>query len=194
MRFIVFVLLLLLTASFAQAQFTPINSTISTPYGKTTVTTYRYSPTHTPSNGKGYRLGKRKYIITLKNDSTIRPKAELNLTDSTSFIEMKHKKTTINIVPAQTKEIWITNVFGEECYGIPSDSCWLFRITKGIIALYVPDPDMLPGNAIAIQKGDGPILPFTRTNLFNFIKGDEKALELAKKDLFLKAIEQYNKE
>jgi hypothetical protein len=140
-----------------------------------------------------YTSGKRYCTIELKNDTnSIHTKALLNITEGEHFLIFKRKGKTTIVAPSKTMGIWYPDMYGNLRYGVAADSFWLFPINPGIITLFVPDPDMLATNAVAIQKGDGPVSTFSRAKVIEFVKDDATALAYAKKDLLFKAIEVFN--
>jgi hypothetical protein len=93
------------------------------------------------------------------------------------------------IYPADIKSISIARGDYEGTFEpkLTTDSCWMFRVIDGDIKVY--------SNAlaiVAIQKNDGPMQPFSLTNLQVMVQDDPKAVKFFEKKNYLKAITKYN--
>ena len=142
-----------------------------------------------------------KFALLLK-DST-----ELNIQSKVYFDTVTNKNYLVYIsrnqkdknrrkivYPDQT--VLIEQYFlGRYTVGIPTDSCWLFRVVTGKInafAIY-PDERMLKSAHLkAIQIEDGPIEPIDSEKLKSVFINNEKALEALRQNDLLKAIKRYN--
>jgi hypothetical protein len=172
----------------------PVTSTIRTPYGNVPHTYYVPGPRM--YYGEPNISAKYQFHITLNNDSTFMARTMINLPKEKEnhSITIKSKKERTTLYPADTKSISRTTSDGMRLVGIPADSCWLFKTSKGKINSYsfVAEPGM--DYVIAIQNGnDGPIVPLTKDNLLAITGTEnEKVAKLIEKGKLIKAIEFYN--
>jgi hypothetical protein len=147
------------------------------------------------NNGKSHVSAKSKYEFTvrLKNDSMFRVKSRIDISTNKHFITVKKDKQKINISPADTKSIsHISKYNGYTIKGIPADSCWLFMVDKGKINSYSFIPDEVMLFIVAVQKGEGPIVPLTKKTLQEMVGEDPKLSKLIEDGDLLEAIEVYN--
>jgi len=84
--------------------------------------------------------------------------------------------------------------------GMPSDSCWMFKVVAGPISAYSylseqeDDQVFNPYAVVAIQLNDGPLMPLTDENLKQMVGQDINALEDIQKKNYFRAIKKYNKD
>lgn len=185
----------LCTAALLQsafAQWIPVQHTIPTPYGKRTVNTYM--PTQTPPLYKAE--GKYEFTIILKNDSAIVAKTKIDHSKqkhSVTIRDADHKKKII--YPSDTKGLTRIDETGNELYGIPTDSCWLFQSASGRINSFSFLAETGMDFIIAIQEGDdGRIVPLTKRNLLRIVGDDPKLQKLIDKGRLTKVIKLFNKD
>lgn len=201
MRFLIIAFLVLsVHICFAQGMI-PVQSTIHTPHGNATVTSYQMSM---PFN---YNLSKTKgkarpnsmtyeFRVVLKNDSIFSSRAKINVKDIKHHtIVIKGKKEKIIFSPSETKSVSRVTMEGVKIPGVPTDSCWLFKTYTGKINVYSFLAELGTQYAIAIQDGtDGMIKPLTKENLLEIIEYDNpKVHELIEKGDLIAAIKLYNK-
>jgi hypothetical protein len=139
--------------------------------------------------------GKHKFTIVLQNDSIVEAKSTINIEDTIHYLSWGKGENRIVIKPADTKEVYRLNRHGKKIIGIPMDSSWAFLSGTGRIRTYSITSDIETPIIGFIQKDeDGTIVPLTKENVEEFVKDNEKALALARKDKLIKAIMHYNKE
>jgi len=156
------------------------------------------------------------FVVTLR-DSTKKEVTSAMYADSVSkkrfiiFVDKKYKKSDTNrykkIYPAQTINIQreIAPVTLRNTAPRPSihfvgkatDSCWMFQTISGSITAYsyscdYYNIDVLP--IAGIQLNNGPILNFTRENLWQMIISDQSAVDYFKYKDYRNAIIRYNKD
>lgn len=184
--------------SSAQTIMVPHTRVINTPYGKVNQTTwintgqpyYYFGQKNAivfPLNYKG------NFTVVTASDSVFTDKVNLILDDSinTAVVERRSKKGgDIVFKPAETKQL--QQVFNGKMYtGIPADTCWLFKVIPGNINSYAPFPTDSGDFVIAVQKGDGPIVPMTKENLYEMID-DPKLRKAIDKGKLYHAVWKYN--
>lgn len=123
------------------------------------------------------------------------------------FVNKKFRKSDSahrwqKIYPDQT--VRISSDAGDDnetVVGIPTDSCWSFRMISGPLAVYTSDVSYLTEKndldkqvILGIQLNDGPIEKYTEENLTRMIGGDPKAAEFLNKKQFYKAVKRFNKD
>lgn len=125
-------------------------------------------------------------------------------TDSSSYylllenkaFEKKDSARYKKIRPSETKYIFRTDIEGGGEYkGIATDSCWLFEKIEGVVNAYTPLPEDFVADSLItyLQKGDtARLVKMSGENISDVLGGDEKALKLAKKKRYIKAIAKYN--
>jgi hypothetical protein len=176
----------------AVAQFISVPYTMSTPGGNVPMYHHVYMPTHY-NNGKANP--KFDFEVTFKNDSVVKLRSRILSEDKKLYMEQKDGKVKKKIFPQDTKSCLarLSSTFGLK-FGIPADSCWLFKINVAAINCYSSIPSTDLNDAIAIQKGnEGKIATLNKENLEEMVSpGDEKLDKLIDKGKFAKAIEYYN--
>lgn len=84
--------------------------------------------------------------------------------------------------------------------GLPTDSCWMFKIISGAINVYsllsVEDDEQIfdPSSIVGIQLNDGPIVKYNADNLKPMVGQDTKALELIGDKNLYRAIKRFNRD
>ncbi len=176
----------------------PHTRVINTPYGKVNQTTwtnvgqpYYFFGQKTATPFPPYYKG--NFTVVTSSDSVFTDKLNLILSDSINsvVIERRAKKGgDIVYKPAETKQL--QQVFNGKLYtGIPADTCWLFKVIPGVINSYAPFPTDSGDFVIAVQKGDGPIVPMTKENLYEMID-DPKLRKTIDKGKLYQAVWKYN--
>jgi hypothetical protein len=187
------VLLLMLVSTSVLSQFmVPQTNTIRTPYGNATYTTYQQMPGFNNYGSRGPVSRKYDFYIVMKDSSNIVTRSRIAFTDSINSITVSDKsKRKIN--PAETAEFFRMLPNGVKFSGQPADTCWLFLCHSGKINAYsnLAEKDLM--YAIAIQKGEGPIVALNATELEKMIDAnDPKMAKLLKKKNFVQIIKSYN--
>jgi len=156
------------------------------------------------------------YQVTLKDSSVLNVKS-FQYTDTTSHktflvYENKNFKKSDSahryqkIYADQTLYISVTDDdFGRLSYGVPLDSCWMFKVMNGPISVYAKsfyyltlaangnEQEFDKGEIVGIQLNDGPIVQLTDDNLKGMLGQDAAALESLEKKKYYKAIKKYNR-
>lgn len=195
MKFCVLLFVLLLALS-AHAQFgaMPRTSTIRTPYGNQTITTYQ----QTPMYYYGHRQAsvKHKFTIMFKGDSSLTANTRIDISDKQHTLRIKTAAGKKTVLPSNTKELYRVTATGKKLTGIPADTCWLFKVAEGRINGYSHLAEEGYEYVIAIQDGsDSPIIPLTRKNLevMTGETSDSKLKKLIDKNNLTAAVALYNK-
>jgi len=94
-----------------------------------------------------------------------------------------------------------------DIYGVPTDSCWSFKVIDGPIAVYARSFNYLTEKEgllneqeldlptiIGVQQNDGPIEKFNKENLVKMVGQNAEVLEYIEKKKYYKAIKKYNKD
>ena len=182
----------LLQATFAQVHMVP--NTIQTPYGNVSHSYPVGSPHY--YYGQGQISAKYRFTVILVEDSTFTAKTRIDFTSDTHSLTIKGpRKQKQKIYPFYTKAIFRVDENGRKIFGIPTDSCWLFKCQPGKINAYsfLAERGML--YVIAIQEGEkGPIVPLTKDNLLPMVGTDPKILKLIEKGKLVKAVAAFNEE
>jgi len=176
----------------ASAQFfTPVTTQIRTPYGNVPHTYY------VPSVYRYYNLGgisqKYEFTVVLTNEEELTFKAAIKLNDSIHSLTYKKRGAKRVITPQETREVFRLTRDGKKITGIPTDSCWLFKVVEGRINGYSYLASESAEYLSAFQVGDGEILPLTKENLLPIVKDDPKRVKWVEKGGLGKAIVHYNK-
>ena len=189
---LVFALVSVRCAEPALAQsFTPVTTQIRTPYGNVPHTYY------VPSVYRYYNLGgisqKYEFTVVLTNEEELTFKAAIKLNDSIHSLTYKKRGEKRVITPQETREVFRLTRDGKKITGIPTDSCWLFKVVEGRINGYSYLASESAEYLSAFQVGDGEILPLTKENLLPIVKDDPKRVKWVEKGRLGKAIVHYNK-
>jgi len=177
----------------ALAQFISVPYTMSTPAGNVPMYQHVYLPTNYYNGNYNPEFN---FEVTLKNDSIVKFRSSILAENKKLYMEQKKGKVKKKIFPQDTKSCLarLNASYGVK-FGIPADSCWLFKINFGpILYGYSSIPSVDLNEAIAIQKGvAGKIVALNKENLREMVSpGDEKLDKLLDKSKFAKAIKYYN--
>jgi len=96
------------------------------------------------------------------------------------------------VKPTDTKSIYRILYDGRKLVGIPTDSCWLFKVGAGKINLYSFLAEENLNTVIAMQVGNGPIVKISKETLLPVMGEIATLRKLVEKGEFLRAIERYN--
>jgi hypothetical protein len=190
-RFIV-QLILIIASINCYGQFTPVTTTMRTPYGNVPYTYYVPGPRYY-YGGQGNISFKYDFTIDFGNDSSLTTLTKINLSDERHFLKVKVNKVKTEIKPGDTRSISRITYEGQKLVGIPADTCWLFKVRSGKINLYSFLAEMDLNYVIAMQEGDGPIVKIRKEPLLAIMEGDEELQKLIKRGKYIKAVERYNK-
>jgi len=140
--------------------------------------------------------GKNEFTIILKNDSAIVSRTKINHRGQKHSVTVRDSvNKRMTIYPADTKGLIRIDESGNELYGIPTDSCWLFQSASGRINSFSFLAESGMENVIAIQYGDGGlILPLNKRNLLRMVGDEPRLVKLIEKGKLIKAIEIFNED
>lgn len=173
--------------------FIPVTHQIKTPYGNVPHT--YYAPT-----GMGYYYNrgnisyKYEFTVVFKNDEKLTFRSKINLSDSIHSVTYKNGGQKRKILPSETREIFRYTTDGKKITGIPTDSCWLFRVVDGKINGYSFLATEGADYLTAFQVGDREILPLTKENLMPVMMDDPRRAKWIEKGKLEKALVDYNRE
>jgi hypothetical protein len=186
----------------SQAQMMiPTTTTIGTPYGNVTSTSYNYMSTGNGFGSYSYMKLPRNIVrpasIILVNDSTLRGDYNFNGEQHIHTMTLestKNKDAELQFTPPETKEIRISFP-SRYVIGIPLDSVWLFNIVSGKMNGYARLPyEKEDYKAIRfISKGDGPIEKLSKESLMKMVADNPKAMQFVMNRKLAKAIKVYNR-
>src|SRR5690606_1290221 len=169
----------------------PVTTQILTPYVNLPHTYY------VPSVYRYYNLGgisqKYEFTVVLTNEEELTFKAAIKLNDSIHSLTYKKRGEKRVITPQETREVFRLTRDGKRITGIPTDSCWLFKVVEGRINGYSYLASESAEYLSAFQVGDGEILSLTKENLLPIVKDDPKRVKWVEKGRLGKAIVHYNK-
>jgi hypothetical protein len=131
------------------------------------------------------------FTVVLNNDSTFSVGGVIDYHD-TYYLRVWEPKL-LSISPKETKSITRHPKRKLDLVGIPTDTCWVFKVALGKINSYSFFAETEIGYTKLIQSGDGPIVPLTQSNLMPMLANDSRASKLASEGNLLKAIHAYNK-
>ena len=169
------------------------------------------------ANWRTYAGKGATYQVTFK-DSSVKQVVSFMYIDTTShknfllFVDKKYPKSDSahryqRIYSDQT--LYISTVInsssGQESYGMPKDSCWMFKAIDGSLTVYAKSLNYLterggllneinfePSAIVGIQLNDGPIKKYNKENLIKMVGQNTDALEAIEKGKYYKAIKKYN--
>lgn len=181
--------LLLFHTTFSQ--MVPVTTNIRTPYGNASVTQYKSSPSF--FSGTDISV---KYVFTviMKNDSTFDSKTKIEYDSDKHSVTVRDAGNKKRIIyPSDTKGLTRIDESGQELYGVPADSCWLFQSASGRINCFSFLAEQGMDHVIAIQDGDeGPVVPLSKDNLRAIVGNDPKLLKLIEKGRMMRAVKLFN--
>jgi len=150
---------------------------------------------------------KYDFKVTMK-DGTVKVVTSKIYADTTThksyliFVNKDLKRSDPNretrVYPSETVKISREQVDFEKKFdveGVPTDSCWLFKVMKGKINAYSHLSEVVDLNEAylrAFQTGDGPIQKLDSAALAPLVKEDPKAFKAFEKKNYYKAIDKYN--
>src|SRR6188768_1539407 len=127
MRFATLLTLIVLSYSGIAQQYTP---SFSPPAGPK----MQFNPNRTPSTPLENNSMRREMTILYKDSTKETVRAKIDMYQGRYFLDIKDK--TMAIAPAQTLKLTVVGEYERIFIGIPTDSCWLFKIVSGHINLY----------------------------------------------------------
>ncbi len=111
-------------------------------------------------------------------------------------VSKKDPRRKLKVYPDQTTIVSrVEPTTNQVVTGMPTDSCWLFKVVSGKINLYsqLSQTKGLSTQYIkAYQIGEGPVMKLDSTALSQLVKSDQKAYDLVGKNDFYKAVIKYN--
>src|SRR5690606_23534118 len=130
-RYLAFIFIISFQINCVIAQtFTPVTTQIKTPFGNVPHT--YYAPT---GMGYYYTRGnisyKYEFTVVLKNDEKLTFKSKISLNDSIHSLTYKNEGQKRKIHPQETTEVFRYTTDKKKIAGIPTDSCWLFKVVEG---------------------------------------------------------------
>jgi hypothetical protein len=149
-----------------------------------------------------------RYLVIFTNgkDTTLKarinPKSPHNLL---SYGGLFKKDGALQVFPSETQALVRLDypqesgdsILDVEYPGLPSDSCWLFKLDTGQINTYSSSAEgafpYTDTTLLYIQKGGGPILSFTRVRLADMVKDCPRCVRVLSEARVEKAINLYNK-
>lgn len=148
------------------------------------------------------------YMITFK-DSSVKKVVSWMYTDTIlhkNFLVLVDKKFSKSDSVHRTQKIYsdqtqyISTIAdyqsNREIYGIPTDSCWMFKVMSGPINVYSKYFNEFENDfhnaVIAIQLNDGPIVKYSVDALKQMVGQNADALAYIEKENYYKAIKKYN--
>jgi hypothetical protein len=152
---------------------------------------------------------KYTFKVTLKDNSQLDVKSKIYADTATHksyliYVNKALKRDDPNretkIYPEQTLKISRQEVNFRGSYdvnGMPTDSCWLFKVVTGKINMYshLSETEMLNNMYLrAFQVGDGPVQKIDSASLVSLIKDSPKAMKAFNKKDYYKAIDKFNSE
>ena len=150
------------------------------------------------------------YMITFK-DSSVKKVVSWMYTDTIlhkNFLVLIDKKFPKSDSVHRTQRIYsdqtnfistiADHLSNREIYGIPTDSCWMFKVMSGpinVYSRYFNEFEYDFHNAvIAIQLNDGPIVKYSVDALKQMVGQNADALAYIEKKNYYKAIKKYNED
>lgn len=193
-RYIASIFLFSFHINCALAQgYIPMTTQMKTPYGNVPYT--HYVPSGMPYYYNRVDLSyKYEFSVVLKNGEEKKIKSKIHLADSVHSLTYKENGEKKKLLPTETQEIYRYTNTGKKIAGVPTDSCWLFKVLEGKINGYSFLSEESSSYLSAFQNGDGEILPLTKNNLLPIVGDDPKRVKWVEKGNFAKAILDYNKE
>ena len=170
-------------------------------------------------NGNNAYNRKYTFTVTFKDSSTKQIKSRFYRDTTVKknyllFVDKSYPRSDSNrnkkIYPSQTinisREI-VTEIVSVDrrggkvrsiaFNGIPSDSCWMFKVVSGPINAYSylseTDEFTSPESMVGIQLDGGPIVKCDADNLKKMVGIDSDALKQINKKNYYKAIKKYNR-
>jgi len=157
------------------------------------------------------------YQVTFK-DSSVKQVVSFMYIDTTLhknfllFVDKKYPKSDSahryqKIYSDQTLYISavVNGSSGQESYGVPKDSCWMFKVIDGPLAVYAKSlnyltetdgllnvTDFEPKAIVGIQLNDGPIEKYNKENLIKMVGQDFDSQDAIEKGKYYKAVKKYN--
>lgn len=154
-----------------------------------------------PVMGGTYRVPKTKaerkskthsFLVLFKDSTTLTLDGKIDSYNNKYFLSIENDTTSRSIPSRET--ISITRIDRQDRVGIATDSCWLFK-SSGIINSYSVLSEDNVAFTIAIQEGDGPVLPFTKQNFIGMMREDSPyTRQLLREGQLHQALLRYNYE
>lgn len=134
------------------------------------------------------------FYVIMKNGKSYTVRTRIDITSSEHFIEANQEELPKIVKPSDTRTLSrVVDDGRHQILGIPADSCWLFKIIPGQISAYYFLAEEKKNEFVtAVQKADGPIVPFSPQILMDMVGGDPALVKLVNRQKFVQAIKAYN--
>jgi hypothetical protein len=136
---------------------------------------------------------KLSYSIVFKDSTQILTPAKIGEHKGNFFLYVDNETMTRSIRPNETLSITYIPKKGSPLVGVPTDSCWVFKLIEGPVNLYSVTPQPLDQFVIYIQKGnDGPMMKATKGNIRKQLKNDQSVQVDINTNQFRSAVTKHN--
>jgi hypothetical protein len=132
------------------------------------------------------------FFVLLKDNTSFTANTKIDIDGKVHTITAMINGLPTLIKPAATRSLSRHTSEGRQLLGIAADSCWLFQVIKGRINAYYFLSEQSAINISHIQKGTGPIVPFSPDNLKAMTEFDAEVDELIFRQKYVKAITIFN--
>jgi hypothetical protein len=157
----------------------------TTPGTKQYVAQAVYIPEKNPASYK------HDFYVIMLNGKQYSIKTKIDISGREHFITATEADIPKIIKPGDTKSLSRLTTDGRQLLGVPNNNRWLFKTISGKInAFYflAEDTELISD----IQKGDGPIVPFSPQALLDMIGGDPDIFQMINRQKFAMAIKSFN--
>jgi hypothetical protein len=147
---------------------------------------------------------KYEYAVVLRDSSQVKVKSKIysDTVNHVNYLVYEDRSVSKSdsdrkkkILPSETLSIMrFDRLTGGDVTGLPTDSCWLFKVVKGKINIYsfLSETDIDSDYITAIQVGEGPIEPLKEDQLRELMKDNKRAMKFLEKKNYYTAILKYN--
>lgn len=136
---------------------------------------------------------KLSYSIVLKDSTKIVASGKIGDHKGNFFLYVDNETMTRSIRPNETLSVTYMPKKGVPLVGIPTDSCWVFKMIEGPVNLYSVTPQELDQFVIYIQQGnDGAMMKATKGNFRKLLKNDQSIQVDINTNQFRSAVKKHN--
>jgi hypothetical protein len=137
---------------------------------------------------------KLPYSIVFKDSTKLITIGKIGEHKGNFYLYVDNETVTRSIRPNETLSITYLPKKGEPMVGMPTDSCWIFKLVEGAVNLYAVTPQPLDQFVIYVESSsDNLFLTATKANFRKLLKNDQGIAVDINTQQFRSAVRRHNK-
>jgi hypothetical protein len=146
------------------------------------------------SNALDRMSKKLPYSIVFKDSTKLITMGKIGEHKGNFYLYVDNETVTRSIRPNETLSITYLPKKGEPMIGMPTDSCWVFKLVEGDVNLYSVTPQPFDQFVIYIEdSADNLFLNATKENFRKLLRNDRAIVADINMNQFRSAVRRHNK-